>query len=405
MSPCFVSAGCASIPLLLVDKSVGQLERKMPIYRPFPIGLLPFMIAMPLMYWPRLLEGDTQPWVAISAVFACLFFWPKDRPTDSKRLFLPIIAAAGCGLIYGLRETDSQYVLRYVSIMATFIALWIVACRGGAYWIGKAVRAAIIIWFVVGIYQLVAVRLGLPIEFFGRYVPGRGGVPSLTAEPSFYGSISVLQLMYLLNENERSNRPYIALAICNVLLSGSILSYILLIVPLMRLPIKMMLLGLLPIIFVVSQGFKISDTGSFARLATLDPVTIVSDPMRVLKRDASTNLRTGHVLFTLYDDFENSILLSNDSSFRESYNAWAFREGGYIYNGSDFILTSAGELIFRSGPFGLMLIILIFYFGTSVMDSKKLKVEKISFMLLCFLSPIGLSNPFFVFYILQKAKA
>jgi hypothetical protein len=376
----------------------------MPIYRPFPIGLLPLMIAMPLMYWPRLLEGDTQPWVVIGALFACLFFWPKDRPTDSKRLFLPIIAAAGCALIYGLRETDGQYILRYVSIMITFIALWIIACRGGAYWIGKAIRAAIILWFAVGIYQLVAVRLGLPIEFFGRYIPGRGGVPSLTAEPSFYGSISVLQLMYLLNENEKSNRPYIVVAVCNVLLSGSILSYILLVVPLMRLPIKMILLGLLPIIFVVSQGFKLSDTGSFARLATLDPMTIVSDPMRVLKRDASTNLRTGHVLFSLGENFKDSILFRNSSSFREEYNNWAFRKGDYIYNGSDFILTSAGEMIFRSGAIGLILLIFIMFYGIKSAQTNRLRVEKISFMGLCFLSPVALSNPFFIFYILQTAN-
>jgi hypothetical protein len=369
-----------------------------------PLGLVPLMLAMPLMYWPRILEGDTQPWVTIGGAFAVLFFWPQQRSSNTLRVFVPLATAAVCGLVYALRETNAQSILRYVGIMATFSALWIVACRGGADLVTKSVRFTIVLWFIVGLGQMVFVRLGISFEFVGRFVLMRSGVPSLTAEPSFYGSLSVLQLMYLSAQRKRENIPYLAMATVSVLLSGSILSYLLLIVPVMRLPTRYKVLGVLAVFVVFLQGLNVADSALFARISNLQSVTALSDFENLLERDASTNLRVGHVIFTLNDNLERSLFLNNGVSFRDDYNDWAFSGGRFLYNESDFILTSAGEMVFRSGPFGFILVIMMIIYGVSSTATWQSKIEKGIILILCFLSPIALSNPFFIFYIAQRGS-
>jgi len=365
-------------------------------------GFLPIMAAMPFMYWPRILEGDTQPWVAVAAFLSCFFFWPRSGRVDRIRLYLPILAALSCIAIYWFRQTDLQLFIRYTAIMLTFSMLWIVACRGAQEFVGTAVRWTIGIWFAVGLYQFLAIRLGLTVEFFGRYVDGRGGIPSLTAEASFYGSFAVLQLMYLLNEKNSKNRLFIYISVLNVLLSGSLLAYVFLAIPLWRLDYKYILLGTVSIFLLTTQVVKISEIGLFSRISNVSAGSISLDPMEIVKSDASTNLRVGQAIFTLYENLDESILMKQTSFFRDEYNAWASMQGDFIYTGSDFILVSAGEALFLSGPFGLMLVLLLMIFGTRGIPSNKRKLEKIAVISLCFISPVSFSNPFFVFYLTQR---
>ena len=99
----------------------------------------------------------------------------------------------------------------------------------------SAVRLTILIWLAVGLYQYISIAQGLPIEIAGRFVEGRSGVPSLTPEPSFYGSLSILHMMYLLSEGQKKNNPYIVCAAASVVLSGSLFALLLLVFPLMKL--------------------------------------------------------------------------------------------------------------------------------------------------------------------------
>lgn len=366
------------------------------------LGFLPIMAAMPLMYWPRILEGDTQPWVAVAALISCFFFWPRSDRVDRIRLYLPVVAALSCIAIYWLRQTDLQLFIRYTSIMLTFSMLWIVACRGAKEFVGTAVRWTIVIWFAVGLYQFLAVRLGLNVEFFGRYVEGRGGIPSLTSEASFYGSFSVLQLMYLLNEKNSKNRIFIYISVLNVLLSGSLLAYVFLAIPLCRLDYKYIFLGVLSLFLFTMQDVIISEIGLFSRISNLSAGSVSFNPMEIVKSDASTNLRVGHAIFTLYENLDESLLMKQTSLFRDEYNAWASMQGDFLYTGSDFILVSAGEAVFLSGPLGLMLVLSLMIFGIRGIPSNKRKLEKIAVISLCFVSPISFSNPFFIFYLVQR---
>lgn len=357
------------------------------------------LIAMPLLYWPRILEGDTQPWVAIGAAIAFVFYLPvKDEQYSAETRWVWILSIA-CVATFWFRDPIMDSFFRYSLMMVIFVLLWTVARRGASEEIGTVVRATLVLWFVVGFYQTIAIRLGLPVEFFGRYLESRSGVPSLTAEPSFYGSITVIQIMYLLTENKKSNNKYIVLGVLSVLMSGSILSYLFLVFPLWRLEMKYKIIGMFVLSIVLILGFDFLETGFFKRIQGLDLENIGLDIVQI---DASINLRFGHIFFTLYENLFNQLAFFSSANFLVEYDNWAFSSGTFIANRSDSILTIGGELIFRSGIFGLAVVGLLLRAAWNSASTRSDKIEKVAFIVFCLLSPLGLFNPFLLFYIQKR---
>lgn len=363
------------------------------------IGLLPLMLAMPLMYWPRVIDGDTQPWVAIGAIVAFVAYWPARRQQGLSEALLITSVAFAAALAYLIRGPEPQALLRYSALLLTFVALWFVGQREQGRLIPHAVRATVVLWFVIGLYEVIAVRVGLPTDFFGRFVAGRSGVPSLTAEPSFYGSISVIQIMYLRTERDPRNGKYMALAAASVLFSGSMLSMLLLLFPILHLPLRWKFGAGVGLMLVMLFGYDLSQSGFFLRLQHLD---FASAGIDLISQDASTSLRFGHLHFTLADHFIDSLLFQGSIDFEREYNQFAM--GLYLANGSDFILTWAGELIFRSGPLGLVLLLLVFRHAYYTAPTSPRRFEKLAFMAVCLLNPINFANPFFLFYVIKRDR-
>lgn len=362
--------------------------------------LLPLLIAMPLMYWPRIVEGDTQPWTIIGAAIAFLGYWPYRRQENWTGTILVGALSAAAVAAYWVRGPDPDYFLRYAAIMIALVLLWDLAARGPGEVITRVVRITIVLWFAIGVYQFVAIRLGLPIEIFGRYVAGRSGVPSLTPEPSYYGSISVLLLMYLIAEGKRSDVPYMVIAVMNVLLSGSLLSYLLLLVPLFRLPLGYKIAGSLLVFIALIGGLDFTESGFFNRIAALNFSSLGTD---ILTQDGSINLRAGHIWFTVVENLPRELTFSSLASFYLEYNHWALSSGLFIVNGSDSILPIGGELLFRSGPFGLLIILVILRKAWITAGSRRYdRWEKTVFVVACFLNPISFANPFLLFYIHKR---
>lgn len=360
--------------------------------------LLPLLLSIPFMYWPRITESDTQPWVVGGAVVAVLFYWPK---TGNYSKAFPIVATllGICAFAaYWYREYDSEMVLRYGVILATFVMLWHVGQRGVIPAVGTFVRFTIVLWFLVGFYHTIAIRLGLPVDFFGRYVAGRSGVPSLTVEASYYGSISVLHLMYVLSDRRRFDWIFYGLAVGSVLLSGSLLSFLLLIIPFFRLPIRLKLAAGLIGLLAILVGFDLQSSGFFARILSLDPSAFTES----LLGDYSSNLRAGHVVFTFYEALPQEIMLRNSGDFFYEYNQWAFNSRVFVPNDSSFILPSGGELLFRSGPVGLLIILMILRVTYKSASTWGTRLEKVAFVMACMINPISLINPVFILYIHKR---
>ena len=142
------------------------------------LGLVPFLMLLPFMYVPKLLEGDTQPWVLVGAVFAVFTYRPQAfvRRRDLGVLGLVVFALAAYIARAGLVIES----IRAAYIYLTFAILWLLAQRGGHGYFRAAVKYTLTVWFLVGLYQYFAVLLGVAVEFSGRYVESRSGVPSLT---------------------------------------------------------------------------------------------------------------------------------------------------------------------------------------------------------------------------------
>jgi hypothetical protein len=362
------------------------------------LGVLPLLVMLPFMYYPKLLEGDTQPWVLMAALLALVSFRVARFARRSD--FLPILLALACALTYVTRSDSAYDMLRAVYTQLAFVVFWLVCRRENDEFFPAAVRLTITIWLAVGLYQYIAVAMGWPVEFSGRYVEGRSGVPSLTSEPSTYGSLSMLQMMYLLSRDERKNNVYVLAAAVSVVLSGSVLAMVLLVFPLVKLKARLQLIALVVLPALVGADYLFREAGLTSRLLSIGAEG--SDLAAVLL-DPSLNLRAGHIWFTLVENFGKSMLMQTPPQFMLEYNAFAQSTGVLNDTESNFILSAAGELIYGAGPFGLLLILTVLYQAQRASTGAVAKVEKVLFITMCMLNPISLSNFFLVLYANRRA--
>jgi hypothetical protein len=84
------------------------------------------------------------------------------------------------------------------------------------------------------------------------------------------------------------------------------------------------------------------------------------------------------------------------------YNAFADTSRIFMETGSNFILTSAGDLIYGYGPVGALLLFVFVRKAQSQSATRAKKIEKFTFIVACMLNPIYLSNIFLVMYAQQK---
>jgi hypothetical protein len=364
------------------------------------IAILPFMAVMPFMYAPKVLEGDTQPWMMLVAILA--FFWFRPAIAFNRRDLSLIVLAMLCILAFVLRSASIFDSIRSIYTFGVFILLWTVVQRENGDYFHKAIRYVIVVWFAAGFYQYLAINLDLPVSFAGRYVEGRSGVPSLTSEPSTYGSLSMIQMMYLIKRGQREDHPFILIAALSVLLSGSLLAMLLLTFPLMQLRWRLKILAVAMLLVLLTIDRAINVGGISARIADLGSP---EDGLLGILVDPSLNLRLGHIIYTLYINFWPSLFFQSGVNFEELYNDFAASSIVFIDTGSNFILTSLGELVFGSGIFGLALFVNVAFRAQKLGHGIGSRMMRVVFILACMLNPITLSNAFLIIYALQKEKS
>jgi hypothetical protein len=357
------------------------------------LGILPLIACCPFMYFPKILEGDTQPWVMLAALIAFITF--RTRRFILRGDIPLVLLALLCIVVYAMRAGFGLDLLRAAYTQLAFVVLWLVCRRDHGDFLPTAIRLTVVIWFAVGLYQYVFVALGLPVEIAGRYVEGRSGVPSLTSEPSTYGSLSMLHMMYLLSERNPKNRPFIAATAVSVVLSGSLLAFALLLFPLRRLTMRWRVAAILAIPVLVGIDYLFTSAG-----LTLRVTSIASTPegLAAVVLDPSVNLRLGHIYFTLIQNGWQSLLWISPVDFMNQYNAFADTSRIFIETGSNFILPAVGDLIYSYGWVGALLLLVFIRRAQSQSVTRTEKLEKLAFIGACMLNPIYLSNVFLVMY-------
>lgn len=344
------------------------------------------------MFYPKILDGDTQPWVFGAALVALLTF-RTDR--FATRRDVPLIAMSLlCIVAYAMRSTSEFALLRNAYTYVAFLVFWVLCEREDGDYFPAAIKATVVIWFIVGLYQFVLVKLGYTIES-GRYTPGRSGVPSLTAEASYYGSLSMVHLMYLLTEKKAKNGIFIACAAASVVLSGSVLAMLLLVFPLRKLRPIYRVGALLVIPLLVFADYYASQAGLLARL---QGITSGASSATSYFLDASLNLRVGHMYFTLFQHLIPSLLLLGPIDFMIQYNHWAQNSGLFIDTESDYILPAVGEMIYGGGILAVLLLAMFLKRALSNCSTRGAKLERLAFILACMLNPISISNVFLLIY-------
>lgn len=364
------------------------------------VGVIPLLVSFPFMYFPKLLGGDTQPWVFVAALIA-LFTFRTDQFMKVRRDLPLITLSLMCIAVYMLREPSTYDAVRNAYTYMAFIVFWLVSQRESGGYFSIAVKVTVVVWFAVGLYQYLAIKLGYAVYIPGRYLEGRMGPPSLTAEASYYGSISMLHLMYLLTEKGKQNTIYILLSVASIILSGSLLAMVLFVFPLMRLPLKFRLLALIILPIFVVADYYYTSTGVTSRL-----ISIFSDGLSFegAFRDASLNLRAGHIYYTMYENLIPSLFWSGRTDFMLQYNAFGEQNGLLIPTESNYILPAMGEMIFSSGLFALVLLVFFFKHIIETCETRKDAYEKVAFVIACMLNPISISNIFLIIYATKKVE-
>jgi len=367
----------------------------------FAFALLPLMLLLPFIYWPKITDFDTQPTIVAAIALAFIFFWPLQSRQLSYAMVRLILLVLLAIVVYVARGPEDAFAVRYGLILLTFLALWNLGERGAADYVAPFVCATIVIWFMFGVYQTIGIRLGWDVQFTGRFVASYSGVPSITAEPSYYGGLSVLQIMILASNHVRRNIPFYVLATFNVLLSGSLLAFIFILFPLWLLPMRWKIVGAIAVLVIVLLGVQVLESGFFARIQKFQLSGLGSDIMGI---DISLNLRFGHIWFIFYENIVRELSLVSDVDFYSEYNRWASRNPLIYPTSTDFILPTGGELVFRSGPIGLIIMIYIIIFAGKTADTKNMRILKMGFVTACLLNPMSLANPFLILYIHQKSR-
>lgn len=375
------------------------LNWRMPTFHWQDIGILPLLLMIPFMYMPKIVNGDTQPWI-VSCAFIAFFTFRTDAFLFKRDV--PLVALSLlCVAVYWMRSTNDFLLMRTCYIHISFIMLWLTCRRANEETFSATIKYTIILWFAVGVYEFtnraMGGGLGMPELLTGRFGTGNGGIPSLTAEPSFYGSLSAVQMMYLLSENKRSNRIYIALAGISAVISGSLLAMTLLAFPLMKLPLRLRIAAFVGIPAMVVVNFMISSAGLLARVSFLQ-VSQSGGLAETALLDPSLNIRVGNVYFTLYHHFVDSITLSTPIQYLWEYSKFA-KDGGIWWDPlTEYTIPFAGELIYGSGIFGLLLMFGIILAARACAKTAWGKLEKTIFIAACFLNPIAISNPLLIIY-------
>lgn len=375
-----------AVPIRVTDRI---LSLRMPRQ---DLGILPLMLACPIMFFPKVIDGDTQPWVLLAGLIALLSY--RTERFIKRRDWPLAVLALGCMAAYAARAPLGFATLRAAYLYVAFVILWVVSERDGGRYLGTAVRLTVLVWFAAGVWEYLLVKAGYDLQI-GRFIPGRSGVPSLTPEPSYYGSVSMIQLMYLLSQKRRSNGLYVVMATASVVLSGSVLAMLLLLFPLWKLRplIRFTAIGFLA--GLIAADFYLSSAGIVNRLAGF---TTTGNGLVSVMLDPSLNLRAGHIFFTLYVDLLPALMLRGPVDFMAQYNDFARAYAVFIPTGSDYILPSLGEMVYSSGVFGLALVFAFVRRSLQHCHSAGKKLERFIFLLACLLNPVQLSNIFLLIY-------
>ncbi len=316
---------------------------------------------------------DMQPWVIfLDAVVIFLLI----RTKVHAYIFFSYLIF-GFVLVVAILD-GSDYVYRAVaSYMILFLGLhfFYLICKSYLYVFLCAVFFSNIIWVLMGLYQFF-----FGVDSFSFLVNLRSsadrGVTSLAPEPTHFGlqliffSWIILILSQVRMVGLRCAIFFVIIDFLSVVFlakSSMAVMYILIFLPFFYMArggsLKSIFLLFGFLLFFCFFGLVYFNSYPESRLA-LTFSGLFSDPLLVLKEDASINSRVSHLFLSMYGAFSDLFYPHGFSAFNDhSYVLNREFDGFFWYNyQSNIIMSGLGSLLYEVGILGLSFLLITFFF-------------------------------------------
>lgn len=298
---------------------------------------------------------DLQPWAMLIAIAELLFFISKSGKKlylSQKQLLIYIICIAAIVVVFLFGESvyagfrDS---LAYITIISVSLAsFYVFSYTGGIN--EKLIKGVIWIYFVVAVIQRYIDSNFLYFMIAGHRTTSNRGVPSLTAEPSFYGYICVFLMFFVYDFKTKKIFYWGMLLIQIILLANSSVTLIYLGIIVLcvifayvkKLDLKRIIQISLGSVAVVGLLYRFIQSNTGSRMAYL-----------INQLFSHSNLRDG-LYFFYKNDYSISVRVND---ILECFVTF-FENFGIPQGSTRRISSGYGSLMVEMGIFGVFLIIL-----------------------------------------------
>ncbi len=341
---------------------------------------------------------DTQPYAFILSLVIILLFSNFKIPAPLQYYLFLIAIVLVVGLYSGINFTFLRSFVGYLSFFTFSWASYILFKRVN---LSKHIFTTIvIIWFIFGFVQLfIYPNFGASI-ISGFRTTSERGVISLAPEPSYYGIICLVFLIF--NVLLFKSRIIYVLSVIQIVLfaqSFMTIAYLLILIYFYFLSrvnlIKKVGYVLLPIVayLIVSTIFSSISINSSSRSLKLFSYFIES-PFQIFKIDASANDRLANIYFSLKGTIDNFFIPNGFSNWTPYVNQEIKTSNFFWWVSSGRIMSTYGSVLFELGIFGLTIPIIINY----LIYINRERLESLAtflflFLNIFFLSAIPLAYP------------
>lgn len=343
-------------------------------------------------------QRDSQPW---ALALALLFLFVSIRTPINTRflsllLFVPAVVSVALWNssqfdfvfyrgIYGYTSVPVLIVAYYVYVKNHGFPLRLVKVANAVYLFAAALQ----VWLGAGITRGLA-----PI----RTTADRG-VPSLAAEPTYFGVLLVfLTWIILVCTGYRPRRSNLLLATVNIIfvifVAKSSMTIVFLAVAIALVVLYQFRPGLYSGIALsavsVAAGYSLFLQNT--RVGALVDIVLSRGLRDLILSDASINVRLAHVVLPWYAAISTLFVPNGFSAFSDAYfNSKPWHGGLFWYSGeTNTIMSYAGAFVFELGLVGL--VFLGYVFGLVLKDNR-LRVFELVFLFTLLNSAIPVASP------------
>lgn len=343
-------------------------------------------------------DMDSQPWALMLALV--FLFTSIHTPINSKFLlllvFIPAVIAVG---LWDRRQFDFPFyraIFSYGSVPFLTIAYYVYVKTYGFPL--QLVKAANVVYLVVaGLQQLLGP--GIIGELAELRTSADRGMPSLAAEPTYFGILLVFFAWIIsVSTGYRPRGANLLLVAVNtvflIFVAKSSMAILFLgvaigLVVLYRIrPALYFGIALSAVALVVGYGVFLQET----RIGTLVRIVQAGGLRELVMSDASINVRVAHLVIPWYEAISSLFVPHGFSAFSQAFYGSKTWHGGLFWYGGDanIIMSYAGAFVFELGLVGLVYLGCLF---SLAFEASRRRIFELAFLFVLVNSAIPVAFP------------